>query len=227
MNIWSRGLTFTMTLLAPRVFHAWASTTNFCVIFKTAFAHRIVFLTLRLKEKSSPSLDEFIRNNEIFETKQWKFDENRIRNKEDMKLWSFAVFTKHFLNTRYEYAISELMMSLLHNFPFNLFHRNDKNLTFQLPESKTCLIAPLNVNNVYSDMFWYGDVLLHVWAKSLQFSKFCIQNNYMGKSEARTSSTHTFAYSYRLLKKCYVKICETLQFHISLVFFFILSAELI
>ena len=31
-------------------------------------------------------------------------------------------------------------------------------------------------NNVYSDIFWYGDVLLHVhvWAKNFKFSKFYI-----------------------------------------------------
>ena len=32
--------------------------------------------------------------------------------------------------------------------------------------------------------------------------------------EAMTSSTHLFACSYGLLTKCFVKNCETLQFHI-------------
>ena len=31
----------------------------------------------------------------------------------------------------------------------------------------------------------------------------------MASSEVMTSSTHSFAYSYRLVKKCFVKICET------------------
>ena len=30
-------------------------------------------------------------------------------------------------------------------------------------------------NNVYSDIFWYGDMILPVWAKNQKFSKFHIQ----------------------------------------------------
>ena len=33
-----------------------------------------------------------------------------------------------------------------------------------------------------------------------------------------TSSTHSFAYSYRLVKKCFVKICETSECHSFLIF---------
>ena len=33
-----------------------------------------------------------------------------------------------------------------------------------------------------------------------------------------TSSTHSFAYSYRLVKKCFVKICETSKCHNFLIF---------
>ena len=40
----------------------------------------------------------------------------------------------------------------------------------------------------------------------------------MASSEAMTSSTHSFAYSYRLVKKCFVKICETLNCHNFLIF---------
>ena len=39
-----------------------------------------------------------------FETEQWKFDVNRIKTKEDMKLCIFLIFNETFLNTRYEYA---------------------------------------------------------------------------------------------------------------------------
>ena len=35
----------------------------------------------------------------------------------------------------------------------------------------------------------------------------------MASSEAMTSSTHSFAYSYGLVKKCFLKICETSKFH--------------
>ena len=40
----------------------------------------------------------------------------------------------------------------------------------------------------------------------------------MASSEAMTSSTHSFAYSYGLVKKCYLKICETSKFHNLLIF---------
>ena len=41
----------------------------------------------------------------------------------------------------------------------------------------------------------------------------------MEKSDAMISSTHSFAYSYRLFKKYFVKNCETSQFHILYIFF--------
>ena len=41
---------------------------------------------------------------------------------------------------------------------------------------------------------------------------------YMASSEVMTSSTHSFAYSYRLVKKCFVKICETSKCHNFLIF---------
>ena len=40
----------------------------------------------------------------------------------------------------------------------------------------------------------------------------------MANSEVVTSSTHSFAYSYRLVKKCFVKICETSKCHNFLIF---------
>ena len=40
----------------------------------------------------------------------------------------------------------------------------------------------------------------------------------MASSEVMTSSTHSFVYSYRLVKKCFVKICETSKCHNFLIF---------
>ena len=40
----------------------------------------------------------------------------------------------------------------------------------------------------------------------------------MASSEAMTSSTHSFAYSYRCFQKCFVKICETSKCHNFLIF---------
>ena len=40
----------------------------------------------------------------------------------------------------------------------------------------------------------------------------------MKNCEVMTSSTHSFAYSYRLVKKCFLKICETSKCHNFLIF---------
>ena len=40
----------------------------------------------------------------------------------------------------------------------------------------------------------------------------------MASTEVMTSSPHSFACSYRLVKKCFVKICETLKCHNFLIF---------
>ena len=41
---------------------------------------------------------------------------------------------------------------------------------------------------------------------------------WMENCEVMTSSTHSFAYSYRLVKKCFLKICETAKCHNFLIF---------
>ena len=41
---------------------------------------------------------------------------------------------------------------------------------------------------------------------------------WMENCEAMTSSPHSFAYSYRLFKKCFLKICETSKCHNFLIF---------
>ena len=45
-----------------------------------------------------------------------------------------------------------------------------------------------------------------------KLSKFYC-TKYMASSEVMTSSAHSFAYSYRLVKKCFVKIFETSKCH--------------
>ena len=50
------------------------------------------------------------------------------------------------------------------------------------------------------------DILSQVCAKSSEFFKI-LCTKYMTSSEAMTSSTRSFAYSYRLVKKCFVKTC--------------------
>ena len=52
-------------------------------------------------------------------------------------------------------------------FSIYFVHRNYDNPIFQLWESKTYIISTLNIKmqNVCSDICWYGDMLLHVWTK--------------------------------------------------------------
>ena len=72
-------------------------------------------------------------------------------------------------------------------------------------------------NNVCSDIqvFWYGDVLLHVWAKTKTKTKIKIlYTEYMEKSEAITSSTHSFPYIRMDCSRNVSWKCETLQFYI-------------
>ena len=72
-------------------------------------------------------------------------------------------------------------------------------------------------NNVNSNISWYEGHTITSLGKILKFSKFYVQK-YMASSEVMTSSTHSFAYSYRLVKKCFVKICETSKCHNFLIF---------
>ena len=57
----------------------------------------------------------------FYEQKQWKRDENRLKNKEVMTLWSFTNFKETFLDQSIYMQMSELMMSSPHNFPFVLY----------------------------------------------------------------------------------------------------------
>ena len=55
------------------------------------------------------------------------------------------------------------------------------------------------------------------FGQNIKISKI-LCTKYMASSEVMTSSTHSFAYSYRLVKKCFVKICETSKCHNFLIF---------
>ena len=75
-------------------------------------------------------------------------------------------------------------------------------------------------NNVNTNISLYGGHTIKSWGgggrrkKSIQI----LCTKYMASSEAMTSSTHSFAYSYRLVKKCFLKICETSKCHNFLIF---------
>ena len=67
---------------------------------------------------------------------------------------------------------------------------------------------------IYLDM---SDITIKGLGKKIKIFKI-LCTKYMASSEAMTSSTHSFAYSYGLVKKCFLKICETLKFHNFLIF---------
>ena len=46
-------------------------------------------------------------------------------------------------------------------------------------------------SNVCSDIFWYGDMLLHAWEKMHNFKR--LYKTYMENCEAMRSSTHSFS----------------------------------
>ena len=72
-------------------------------------------------------------------------------------------------------------------------------------------------NNVNSNISWYEGHNITSLGKILKnFKILCTK--YMASSEVMTSSTHSFAYLYRLVKKCFVKICETSNCHNFLIF---------
>ena len=66
---------------------------------------------------------------------------------------------------------------------------------------------------IYLDM---RDLLSQVWQNIKIFKILCTKH--MASSEVMTSSTHSFAYSYRLVKKCFVIISETSMCHNFLIF---------
>ena len=64
---------------------------------------------------------------------------------------------------------------------------------------------------------WYEGHNFTSLGKILKCSKlYCTKH--MESSEGRTSSTHSFAYSYRLVKKCFMKFCEISKCHNFLIF---------
>ena len=67
-------------------------------------------------------------------------------------------------------------------------------------------------NNVNTNISWYEGHNYQKFAQKTKIFKI-LCTKYMASSEAMTSSTHSFAYSYGLVKKCFLKICETWKCH--------------
>ena len=67
---------------------------------------------------------------------------------------------------------------------------------------------------IYLDM---SDITIKGWSKKLKFSKFYVQNIWQIVRRWHHQLTH-LQYSYGLVKKCFLKICETSKFHNFLIF---------
>ena len=79
--------------------------------------------------------------------------------------------------------MSELMMSSPHNFPYILFTEIMQKLNAESTLNKM-------QNNVWSDLFWYGDMFLHIWEKNNTIVQISY-TIYMENNEAM-KSTHSF-----------------------------------
>ena len=72
-------------------------------------------------------------------------------------------------------------------------------------------------NYVNSNISWYEWHDYQRLGQKIKIFKI-LCTKYMASSEAMTSSTHSFAYSYGLVKKCFLKNCEISKFHNFLIF---------
>ena len=72
-------------------------------------------------------------------------------------------------------------------------------------------------NNVNTNISWYEGHDYQKFGQKIKIFKI-LCTKYMASSEAMTSSTHSFAYSYGLVKKCFLEICETWKCHNFLIF---------
>ena len=80
------------------------------------------------------------RKSKNFQIKQWKLDENLLKNKEVMTLWSFANFQETYWPVDMNMQMSELMMSSPHNFPFILYTEMTKISYFSYDNVRLALI---------------------------------------------------------------------------------------
>ena len=138
-----------------------------------------------------------------------------------MRLWSlkFANFHKTFLDQSiwickwaswWCHRLTTCHIFCTYNFEkFNIL----RILVIVCPSYQAVL--ELTLFYIYSERNWGKSNILiaEIW----NFLSF-LCTKWMGNCEAMTSSTRSFAYSYQLVKKCFLKICETSKCHNILIF---------
>ena len=137
-----------------------------------------------------------------------------------MTLWSFANFHKTFLDQSIwickwvSWWCQRLTTCHIICCTYNFENCNIlPKLVIVCPSYQA--ILELTLFYIYSERNWgKSNVLIaEIW----NFVSF-LCTKWMENCEAMTSSTHSFAYSYRLVKKCFFKICETSKCHNFLIF---------
>ena len=136
-----------------------------------------------------------------------------------MTLWSFANFQETFLDQ--SLWICKWVswwchrLTIFHSFctqkwqKFHIFSYENVRLAL-IPlwiDAELCKLQYILIWGTY----------YHKFGQNIKIFKL-LWTKYMASSEVMTSSTHSFAYSYRLVQKCFVKICETSKFHNFLIF---------
>ena len=110
---------------------------------------RQIFHHWHLKAKSSPGW--FNRKSKKFQTEQWKLHQNWMKNKEDMKLWSFIIFQQNISWTvDMNIQMSELMMSSPHFSPHILYIKFFTIFSFLLKHVKACPLIKIYQSKHYS-----------------------------------------------------------------------------
>ena len=129
-----------------------------------------------------------------------------------MKFWSFANYqaTLNFLDQ--SVWICKWVSWWCHR--LTIFHsfctQNLHKFHIQLWECYTCLNYSLNrCRLMLTPIYWYEGHTLTSLGKILKFSKLYVQNIRQVVRWWHHQLTYSFAYSYGLVKKCFLKICET------------------
>ena len=70
----------------------------------------------------------------------------------------------------------------------------------------------IHINVLHEIVSYDNHSYFHKFGQNIKMFKI-LCTKYMVSGEVMTSSTHSFAYSYRCFQKCFMKMCETSKYH--------------
>ena len=123
-----------------------------------------------------------------------------MKSKKVITFWIVAISMKQFWTVNMNTNISELTMSLAHNFPSILFTEITKIPYFSFEKVRFALyLLWINAKQcLLRCILIWGHAFAYLSKREkIQYWTY-IYTKYVENSEARISSTHSFAYSYRL-----------------------------